>query len=172
MKRDLDEIAGGKIFSGSLAQVPPKLEEAFLEQALAYERAELDTNFNRLLQRGVALPPAADLDEAGLGAKLAEVIRALGEWRCFLQDTNLSDRDLYDWLWKSGLRDESPDVSEMPDAAWHTSPIGAGSAEDTTIWLKYYADEKDRRRWHLSFPDDPQPPPFDRDRDLPKRSIF
>jgi len=51
MKRELDEIGGGKMFSGSFGPVPLKVEEAFLEQVLAYEQAELDTNFNRLVQR-------------------------------------------------------------------------------------------------------------------------
>jgi hypothetical protein len=177
MKRELDEITGGKMFSGSLGAVPSKLEEVFLEQVLAYERAEFDTNFNRLLQRDVALPPAAELDDAALSTKLAEVIRELAELRCFLQDTDhLSDRELYDWLCNCGLRDETPDISGTPDGAWHTSPIGACSEEDTQIWLKYYANDADRQRWHLDFSDDPLPPhkplPFDRDRHLPKRSIF
>ena len=77
MKRELDEIAGGKMRSGSFGPVPLKMEEAFLEQALAYERAAFDTNFNRLVQRGVTLLPAAELDDAALSAKLREVIRAL-----------------------------------------------------------------------------------------------
>lgn len=175
MKRELDEISGGKMYSGSFGPVPSKMEEAFLEQVLAYERAEFDMNFNRLVQRGVAMPPAAELDDTILSTTLSEIIRELGELRCFLHDTDhLSDRELYDWLWSRGLRDESPDVSDMPDGAWHTSPIGAGNNEDTAIWLKYYASEEERQRWHLDYPSDPMPArealPFDRDRHLPKRS--
>jgi hypothetical protein len=177
MKRELDEIAGGKMLSGSFGPVSPEIEETFLEQVLAYEQAECDTNFNRLVQRGVALPPAAELDDAALSVKLSEVICKLGELRCFLNDTDhLSDLELYDWLWSSGLRDDSPDISAMPNGAWHTSPIGGCSEEDTQIWLKYYAGEEGRQRWHLDFPDDPMPAheplPFDRDRLLPTRSIF
>ena len=177
MKRELDEIADGKMLSGSFGPVPSKIEEAFLEQALTYERAELDTNFNRLVQSGVALPPVAELDDAALSVKLAEVIRELGELRCFRQDTDhLSDRELYDWLWRSGLRDESPEMSGMPDGAWHTSPIGGCSEEDTSIWLKYYASEDERAQWHLDSPDARipahEPLPFDRDRHLPQRSIL
>lgn len=174
MKWELNEIAGGRMFSGSLAPTPLKLEEAFLEQALVYERAEFDTHFNRLVQRGVAMPPAPALDDAALSAKLGEVIRELGKLRCFLHDTDhLSDRELYDWLCSSGLREESPNISGMSDGAWHTSPIGACNDEDTAIWLKHYADEEQRGRWHHDFPDDPmpphEPPPFDRDRHLPNR---
>ncbi|MEY2564446.1 MAG: hypothetical protein QOH88_2639 [Verrucomicrobiota bacterium] len=177
MKRELDEIADGEVFSGSFEPVSPKMEEAFLEQVLAFERAEFGTNFNRLVQQGLALPPAAELDDAVLAAKLEEVIRELGLLRCFLYQTDhLSDRELYDWLWSIGLRDETPDSSEMPGGAWHTSPIGAGSDEDMAIWLKYYADDNDRQRWQRNFPNDPMParesPPFDRDNFLRKRRIL
>ena len=177
MKREIDEIAGGKMMSGSFGPVPPKLEEMFLEQVLAYERAEFDTNFNRLVERGVAMPPAVELDDASLSANLAEVIRELAEMHCFLESTDhLSDRELYEWLWSDGMREETADMSAMPDGAWHTSPIGAGSEEDTANWLKYYANDEDRQRWHRDFPNDPMPKPkslpFDRDRHLPKRSIF
>jgi hypothetical protein len=177
MRRELVEITGGKMISGNLGTMSSKMEEAFLEQALAYERAEFDTNFNRLVQRGVAMPPVAELDDATLSAKLTDVIRELGELRCFLHDTDhLSDRELYHWLWSSGLREDSPDISEMPGAAWHTSPIGGGDDEDTPVWLKYYADEEERACWHVNFPDDPmpahEPPPFNRDRHLSQRSNF
>jgi hypothetical protein len=176
MKRELEDIAGGKIFSGSLAPTSLELEEAFFKRALAYEHAKFDTNFNRLQQRSLVMPPAAELDDAALSSKLAEVIRELAELRCFLQDTDhLSDRELYEWLWSTGLRDDSPDLSGMPDGAWHTSPIGACNDGDTAIWLKHYADEEQRRRWHHDFPNDPmpvhEPPPFNRDRHLPKRPI-
>ncbi|MEN3367870.1 MAG: hypothetical protein V7609_13 [Verrucomicrobiota bacterium] len=177
MKRELDEIVGGEMRSGNFGPVPLKMEEAFLKQVLAYQRAEFDTNFNRLVQRGVALPPAAELDDSALSANLWEVIRDLAEMRCFLYDTDhLSDQELYEWLWSTGLREETPDHSGMPDAAWHTSPIGASDDNDTAIWLNYYAGEEERRRWHLDFPNDHMPVhetrPFDRDRHLPKRAPF
>lgn len=176
MKRELDEIAGGKMLSGTFGPVSPEIEETFLEQVLAYERAEFDTDFNRLVQRGVAMLPAAELDDASLSAELAEVIRELAELHCFLEDTDhLSDRELYEWLWSDGLREETADMSAMPDGAWHTSPIGGCGEEDMAIWLKYYASEEDRQDWHSNFPNDPmpvhEPLPFDRDRHLPKGSI-
>jgi hypothetical protein len=178
MKRELDEIAGGKMISGHFGPpLPPEIEEKFLEQVLAYERAEFDTNFNRLVQRGLSLPPAVELDDHSLTTKLMEIIRELAEMRCFLEDTDhLSDRELYHWLWSDGLREETADLSALEDGAWHTSPIGACSEEDTKIWLKYYADEEDRQRWHRDFPSDPIPEhqslPFDRDRYLPKPHRF
>lgn len=177
MKEDLNQIGGETMRSGAFGPIPPKMEEAFLEQVLAFERAPLDTNFNRLVRRGVAMIPPAELDDSAVSAKLWEVIRDLGQMRCFLYRTDhLNDRELYDWLWSSGLRDESPDHSGLSDTAWHSSPIGACTDEDTAIWLEYYADEEERQRWHLDFPHGAIPEhaalPFDRDRHLPKRAPY
>ena len=40
MKQELNEISGGEMIYGSLSPIPPAMEEAFLEQVLAYERAD------------------------------------------------------------------------------------------------------------------------------------
>jgi hypothetical protein len=118
------------------------------------------------------LIPPAELDDAHLSAKLDEMVRALETIRCFLHDTDhLSDRELYTWLWTDGLREEAPDLSQL-GGAWHTSPIGSGNDEDTAVFLKYYASEKERRRWKKEFPNDKlplrYPLPYDRDRNLPR----
>jgi hypothetical protein len=172
MKRELEELSGGAMMSGSVGDVPPELEEVFLERACALEKAPYDTNFNRLIQRGVEMIPPAELDDRKLRLKLREVVCALAGIRCFLHDTDhLSDRELYAWLWSDGLREETPDLSGL-GGAWHTSPIGSGTDEDVAIFLKYYASEKERRRWKTDFPNDPLPPhsarPHRRDRSLPR----
>ena len=172
MKRELEDLAGGPMISGSFGEVPPELEEIFLERAREFEKAEVDTNFNRLVQRGIQMIPPAELGDRDLRVKLQEVLRALAAIRCFLHDTNhLSDRALYTWLWSEGLREETPDMAQL-GGAWHTSPIGSGNDEDTAIFLKYYASEKERRCWHKEFPNDALPPhcslPYDRDQSLPR----
>jgi hypothetical protein len=177
MKDELDEIAGGEVLTGGFGPASSALEEIFLKQALVFERAELDTEFNRLARRGVIMVPPAELDHAATTARLWEIIRELARMRCFLYNTDhLSDRELYDWLWSTGLRDETPDRGGMPDTAWHTSPIGAGSDEDIAIHLKYYATDEERDRWSRDFPEDAMPKratlPFDRDRDLPNHAPF
>ena len=173
MKDELDQIAGGKMFTGGFGPVSSALEEAFLEHALALERVEFDTDFNRLVRQGVIVVPPSELDDAATTVQLWEIIHELARMRCFLYNTDhLSDRELYDWLWSSGLREETPDRAGMPDAVWHTSPIGAGNDEDTAIHLKYYATVEERDRWSRNFPEDAMPEravlPFGRDRHLPK----
>ena len=173
MKRELEGLSGGEMISGTVEEVPPELEEVFLERVCAWERASYDTNFNRLVQRGVEMIPPPELDDRKLRVKLQEVLCALAGIACFLYDTDhLSDRELYTWLWSDGLREETPDLSQL-GGAWHTSPIGSGTDEDIAVFLKYYASEKERRRWKADFPNDPIPAhcalPCRPDRTLPRR---
>jgi hypothetical protein len=172
MKRELEGLSGGSLASGAFGEVSPELEETFLERVLDFEKAGLDTNFNRLVERGVEMVPPDELDDASLQAKLREVVHALATIHCFLYDTDhLSDRELYTWLWTDGLREETPNLSKLC-GAWHTSPIGSCTDQDTAIFLKYYASKTERRRWKKDFPNDPLPPhcplPHDRDRTLPR----
>ena len=55
MKRELQELNSESMISGSFGNVSPELEEIFLERVCEFEKAELDTNFNRLVQRGVEM---------------------------------------------------------------------------------------------------------------------
>jgi hypothetical protein len=173
MKRELDQFGGGMMISGGFGDVPQDLEEAFLARVCEFEKADLDNNFNRLVRRGLVMEPPDELDDVALRGKLQEVLGVLGTMRCFVEQTDhLSDRELYTWLWMDGLREETPDVSGLAGGAWHTSPIGSCDDDDMKIFLQYYADEEERRRWHEQFPNDPLPqrrsPPNDRDKNLPR----
>jgi hypothetical protein len=61
MKRELEELNSESMIRGSFGDVSPELEEVFLERVCEFEKAELDTNFNRLVQRGVEMVPPAEL---------------------------------------------------------------------------------------------------------------
>jgi hypothetical protein len=85
---------------------------------------------------------------------------------------HLSDRQLYARRWSDTLR--VPTALDPPDdhGAWHIDLTRSGSEEDVETYLKYYADEDERRSWAEDWPDDRMPeqapPPFDRDRHLPR----
>lgn len=79
MKCELDELSGGAMISGSVGDMPPELEEIFLERACAFEKASYGTNFDRLVEREVDMIPPAELDDRKLRVKLQEVVlRACG----------------------------------------------------------------------------------------------
>jgi hypothetical protein len=92
-----------------------------------------------------------------------------------LHTNHLSERELYDYLYNDGLREEAVLFPENPSYAYMIDLTGSGSEEDNQTFLKYYADEKYREQWATDWPDDHIPghedPPFDRDRFLPQSPI-
>lgn len=92
MKRELEELSGGAMISGSVGDMPLELEEVFAVRACAWERAPYDTNFNRLVQRGIEMIPPAELDDCTLRVKLQEVLCALAATRVFFTRHRSSER--------------------------------------------------------------------------------
>lgn len=172
LRRQIDEVAGGETFGGKMAGCDPKLEEAFLEQVLAVESHGFVSPLDTLAKAGFQLPPADELDDAALTAKLWQLIHELARRRMFLYSTDhLSDRELYTWLLTDGLREELMGFG-LPFGNCHLDVLGSGSEEDVILQMRFYEDDEERNRWAQQFPDFPMPPkdkpPFDRDRHLPK----
>jgi hypothetical protein len=173
LKRQAQELTGGKMVEGELEECPPEITEQFWEQVVAYEKAPWTTNFKQLGEAGMELPAPETLNDEQLTKKLWEVIHGLALLRVFLEDTNhLSDRELYTELWSDMLREEVKAVPLDEDGAYHVSPLGGCSEEDVHLYLKYYADEQWRRDWQKEYPEETLPdhedPPYDRDRFLPR----
>ena len=94
----------------------------------------------------------------------------------YLHNTNhLSDRELYSYLFHDALREPTVLFPENPGFVYGLDVLGSGSDEDTTLYMRYHADEDYRRQWAKDFPDFEMPPrespPYDRDKDLPKSSL-
>jgi hypothetical protein len=173
LKRRAQELCGGQMEAGTMDDCPVELEESFWKYVVDYEEAPLTTNFQQLEEAGVSLPAPDSLNDEELTAKLWEVIHKLALLRVFISQTDhLSDRELYTHLWTESLREETPMLPPSANGAWHIEMLGGWSAEDTQLYLKYYADEAWRQDWHKDWPSDPIPPhealPYDRDRLLPK----
>lgn len=154
-------------------ECPPEVSAQFWGSVVAYETAPWTTHFQDLEDNGVGLPPPQELDDRALTDKLWEVVNQLARMRVFLSQTNhLSDRELYTELWREVLREETKQLPLDEFSAWHLDLVSSGSEEDTYLYLKYYSDEDERRRWRVDFPDDEMPdhedPPYDRDRYLPR----
>ena len=175
LRREIDEVAGGEVFSGKVADCDPKIEEAFLENVLALETHGFVCPFDTLVKDGFDLPLPEKLDDAALTAKLWELIRELARSRLFLHSTDhLTDRELYTWLVTDALREELMGFG-LPFGNCHLDVLGGCSEEDIVLSMRYYADDEERTRWLKDFPDFEMPPrekpPYDRDRHLPAPSI-
>jgi|ERR1051326_8363966 hypothetical protein len=172
LRQNINDVSGEEMLSGKMADCPPEVEEAFLENVLALETHGWVSPLDKLASDGFSLPPSDQLDDAALTAKLWELIKALARQRLFLHCTDhLSDRELYTWLLQDGLREEMMGFG-LPFGHCHLDVLGSGSEQDTILQMRYYADEEERARWVADFPDFPMPrsekPPFDRDRHLPQ----
>lgn len=168
------ETLGGTLTATS--DLPADLEEQFLKQVLEYEKAEPITLLHLLENSGFVVPCPEDLDETELTIRLGEVIQQMASLGAYLMKTNhLSDRELYEYLYQKGLREEAILFPENPSYAYMIDLTGSGSDEDIQTFLKYYADETYRERWARDWPDDPMPehedPPFDRDARLPQSPL-
>lgn len=173
LKRQAEELSGGRMEVGSLDDCPAEVEEAFWEHVVDYEEAPWTTHFQQLEDAGVSLPPADSLNDQELTAKLWELIQKLALLHVFIEQTDhLSDRELYTYLCTDALREETKAMPLVANSAYHIQLLSSGSEEDNLLYLKYYADKSWRRQWHKDFPKDPIPrhedPPYDRDRLLPK----
>jgi hypothetical protein len=173
MREEIERLGG--IF-GVDSEMPADLEEEFLKQVLEYEHAQPITLFRLLQNAGFELPQADSLDDEMLTVKLVELVTRMASLGAYLVNTNhLSDRQLYQYLYDEGLREEAMLFPENPGYAYMLDLTGSGSDEDMQIYLKYYADKDFRERWAKDWPKDPMPPheepPFDRDAKLPKSPL-
>lgn len=170
--RELEAI--GDLPLDEVDKMPSDMAEAFLENVRFFENAPRTSFAKLLITDGVSLPSSQGLTDDDVHQKLWEVIRGLSDRQVYLYNTDhLDDRGLYDLLWLDLLNGDTIDISDQPDSAYHLDVLGSGSEQDIKTYLKYYADDDERREWSHELAEDeiPEPalPPYDRDRFLPKR---
>ena len=173
LREEIKKLGGSSM---SLENMPADLEEEFLRHVLEYETAEPISLFKLLENSGFEIPTPKKLSDAKLTTTLTEIIEQMASMGAYLLHTNhLSDRELYEYLYSDGLREEAVLFPENPSYAYMIDLTGSGSEEDNEIYLKYYADKEHREQWAVDWPDDAIPdhedPPFDRDRHLPQSPI-
>ena len=173
LRAELEKLGGN---TTSLESMPADMEEEFLRHVLEYETAQPISLLRMLENSGFEVPVPETLDKDTVKIKLKELIERLASLGAYLLHTDhLSDRDLYDYLYHDGLREEAVLFPENPSYAYMIDLTGSGSEEDNQLYLKYYADGDHRRQWVHDWPDDNLPdhedPPFDRDRFLPRSPL-
>ncbi len=174
LKRKIEKMTGEKPVSTGSGRCSPELKEKFWEYVLAFEEGQHAPLFASLVDGGLILPAPDELADQDLTKKLWEVIYALALLGVFLHNTDhFNDRELYEELWEDSLREESFIQPNNQDYACHIDMVGSGSEEDQFTFLKYYADEEERKWWRSEYPQDDfpasEPTPYDRDCHLPKR---
>ena len=172
LRQEIEKLGGSTV---SLESVPADVEEEFLRHVLEYESAEPISIFRLLENAGLEIPASDQLDTT-LTAKLQEIIQRMASLGVYLLHTNhLSDRELYEYLFFDGLRDEAVLFPENPSYAYMIDVVGSGGDADNQIYLKHYADEEYRKQWAHDWPSEPIPPhadpPFDRDSSLPQSHL-
>ena len=173
LREEIRKLGGSAM---SLEDLPADMEEEFLRHVLEYETAEPISLFRMLENSGLELPSPESLANVDVTTKLTETIERMASLGAYLLHTNhLSDLALYEYLYNDGLREEAVLFPENPGYAYMIDLTGSGSEEDNHVYLKYYADEKQRQQWALDWPDDTmsehEDPPFDRDRHLPQSPV-
>lgn len=174
LKEEAEKAAGGDMMSleFDVPGAPPGIREKFWENVLAWEKAPWTSQFEQLRKQGIDLPPPEELDDASVSKKLRELVEALASRNVFVGHTDhLSDRQLYEQLYHETLHEATKDVPLDPSAFCTIDMAGSGSEEDLETLAKFYADDEEREMYREMFPDgmpDRQPPPFDRDRHLPR----
>ncbi len=173
LKERVAEI-GGKMSAPDGAAMDPDLEEEFLKNVVAVEEAGWTRPADHLKEGGLTLTPPGQLDGDELRAKLKDVIHAMALRNMYVLNTDhLSDRELYAELVES-LQGETMMGPATPTPGFNfvIDLVSSGNDEDNYLYLKYYADDDDRRSWHEDFPEDDMPereePRYDRDRFLPQ----
>jgi len=97
-------------------EVSGDAKEDFWGRVVDYENAPFVTDAQRLHDAGIDLPDPDAMDNSQLTAKLWQVIDALAGMRVSITSTDhLSDRQLYDRLWRHSLRDEQAFVPGSTD---------------------------------------------------------
>lgn len=148
-------------------------EDHPLYEVEAVENAARASVMELLQRRGVSVPHPDELTEYSLTAKLWEIIYALAASRIyFLNSNHLSDRQLYCLLLEKVLPEETADLTRHYTTNCHFDLLEYAGEEQTLIFLKYYAEEADRKFWMAESGNRTAPPhedlPYARDRYLPQ----
>jgi hypothetical protein len=99
-----------------------------------------------LLRRLGYEPPSPDaLDDFQLPGRLWEFIYAMAGRRLYLDHTNLlSDPELYIWLHDQWLEEEVADIPFEAEWNCHIDMTDFNNGLDPIIWLRHFANEKER----------------------------
>jgi len=119
----------------------------------AEEQGFTTTDRERLEAAGIRVPSPETVSEAELHTVLWDVLEGLARFHVYVLSTDhLSDRELYQELWKKYLHQPVPSLPpdkaslSLIDLAWSNGP------DDADVFLAYYADLDIRNEWKKDHP--------------------
>jgi hypothetical protein len=172
LKNEIAEAAGGEMQQASSDDLPPAIEEAFLAQVRDLERDGWQRPIDDLATHGATPLPPEELTDETLTAKLWELLHNLACRGFYVLHTDhLSDRALYEVLWKKGLREEAILPGRSRTGGYFYDTIGSYGPEDMAVFHRSYESEDSRAKHLAEYPNEKIParetPPFSRDWRLP-----
>jgi hypothetical protein len=135
LRAELEKLGGT---TTTLDSMPADMEEEFLRHVLEYEKAEPISLLRLLENSGMEVPAPDTLDKDDLRVKLKELIEQMASLGAYLLHTDhLSDRELYEYLYNEGLREEAVLFPENPSYDYMIDLSGSGSDGENHTYLKY-----------------------------------
>jgi len=143
-------------------RLPTPVENQWLERMLAWEQAPI-VSIAEWFAPSLSIPAPEGLEDEHLHDLLWQTIQRLYDKRIVLDFTDhLSDRQLYTIIYRDILPSQEK-FFDRGDNFLHWDC--ANAAENPEVWLRYYADDDERRQW-LETEDSPlpehEPAPFPR----------
>ena len=131
------------------------------------------THFERVVESGMTIPNMQKIPKKKLSRALWRLVERLAELNVYLGFTNhLTDKQLYRQLTEETLHDLLRKDAITDDAAFFLGLINFTTPKGVEVFLRYYANRKEREEFKQLFPEVPLPPasvpPSRRDLFLPK----
>ena len=170
LKQQIREVVGAEPFFSSIPACPPEVEESFLERVLEFEQESRRPLRERLADAGIVLTDPDELTDEDVTQQMWDVIQALVTLHIIpICTDHLSDRQVYTYLWYT-VRSGEPVMPDFFSRGWYIDFTGQGE-RGIDVYVKYYADDDERRAYKRRFPNHPFPdhcePPYNRDHLIP-----
>jgi len=152
---------------------PDRSDAALDAQLRASEPDNWTPPAQELVKEGVSLLPPVEITEETLAPILWELLHNLALRGFYvLHADHLSDAELYNDLWRQGLREPAHLPGRSPRGGWFHDFLGNWGEDDMQLWLRYYANDQERAKHAADCPKaaipPKQKPPVNRDWRLPK----
>lgn len=131
----------------------PKADNEFWELVRGESDAEPVLLWDELRRRGWEPPDPDTLNEQELARALERLVLDLSWVHVYLVHTeHLSDPALYRELYEIARHEGMRVYPDDPESAMTIGFVGGGSDQELDAYLRYYADDDERKWWREQYP--------------------